>query len=345
MEKVALVPPKSPCLSLNHGQSFSRSKRLPQKSIGNNSTDDTDISVSSPEQKRNINGQISIIPLGRESSRSNRSDLDDENHYFTATQIIRSRAPIDFRKKVHGIYVLPVSPSLSSSSSSTTTNTDDHVRTGSSTMPIRSRRQLTSSLKRQQYGIKNQCFTDSPRTLNRTLPRSHGNTLRRTPAPSQPPPLPPIENQSNDIQQFSMDNKKVELRICNENIYGMTDNQSTTKKSAPPPVPSRTQKPLVLSIGFEDLRQANEQIGFRSMIDSTTHDDALDHSWPKPPESLTTSQISNCPQMLPTSISYDRLQHDHHTQSVGRCQTQTSMLHCFQLNEQFEHSMVNESDS
>lgn len=346
-----MVSPRSPGLSSKTTHPLSRHRQPLPDAITQHSTDDTEISSSSPEQARPHPTPISIIPIGRHSSRSRIDSrrghhptminpTDSDHHYFSPTQLTQSRTPLNFRKKVHGIYVLPVSPTLSSSSSSMTT-ADEKQNHGSNTMPIRSRRSINVS---RSQGIKNQSFDESPQPKGRTLPRLHGQTLKTLP-PSQPPPDPPFK------PSINLDPSRLELRFCKENIYGTTDDCLVNKSTAPP-VPCRAQKPTLLPIGFQEFTSRNEKIGFRSMVESSPNDDSSEHTWPKPPESMTTSQISGHvpaampPMPLSPSIPYDRLHHDHLIPTVIlRQHTMTNFIQFPLHTADGEHSMLTESDS
>ncbi|UJR23365.1 hypothetical protein I4U23_026375 [Adineta vaga] len=316
-EKLVLTPPRSPNFSSSVVNTDQRRRRQVPDTISQHLSDETELSSSSPEQWRDQRSDISIIPIIRQqypSTRHHQTEIDIDNinrNYFSSNYNESSRTPRSFRKKVHDIYVLPVSPSLSSLSSSTTTNTDDMVRIGSSTMPIRSRRYLQPNQNDSPHcGVKNACFTDSPQLKNRTLPRSHNGTLRRIPAPSQPPPLPPaVSLQFSNTQSSSI--------VLNPDTIGFRfDNheEKPVTKTAPPPVPSRSQKPTILPIGFEEIIKQSE---------SSPQDDHSEHTWPNPPESMTTSQISG-----PLSIPYDHL-------------IPTIIMHQYRPN---EHSILTQSD-
>lgn len=293
-------------------------------------------------------------------------DINDiDKHNFASIQSSRSRATGDFRKKVHGIYVLPVSPTLSSSSS--TTNTDEIIKSGSTTMPIRSLRHISSSVNVHNdsicRGIKNNSFADSPQPKDRTLPRSHGSTLRRVQPPSQPPPLPPAISQLhfNDVRSsmefnhekstfqhqsatLNLDHETIALRFNTQKIYGQME-ENHLKKAPPPPVPCRSQKPTIIPIGFEGLTTTThpDVIGFRVSVDSSPQEDYSEHQWPKPPESMTTSEISGPLHTLPASIPYDRLHHDHLTSSVLKVRDNTTNF--FQNHRFGEHTMLTESET
>jgi len=214
-----------------------------------------------------------------------------------------------FEKKIHDIYVLPVSPTLSSSSS--TTNTDEIIKNVSNTMPIRSRRHLSSFTNIHNNGIKNDSFADSPQPKTRTLPRSHAGALRRIQPPSQPPPLPPDYDKSPIQRQIST----VDL-----NPDTITLHLNQTKKPLPPPVPCRSQKLSLLPIGFEELTKQS---------DPSPQNDYSEHSWPNPPESMSTSQISG-----PLSIPYDHL--------IPIVINTTNLFHQYRHN---EHSILTESET
>ena len=324
-----MVSPRSPCLSSKTAQTLSRPRRTLPDAITQHSTDDTEISSSSPEPSRTHIAPISIRPVGRDSTRTQMVErTDPDNHYFSPHQM----TPREFRRKVHGIYVLPVSPTLSSSSSSLS-HADEKHHHSSRTMPNRSF---------ASRGVKNQSFDESPRPKGRTLPRSPHNGLKSIP-PSQPPPDPPLfVAQQRKASTIDLDASALEFRFCRENIYG-TAEDCLMKKSSAPPVPCRTQKPTVLPIGFEELKMHRENIAWRSTIESSPNDDSSEHVWPKPPESMTTSQISG---ILPSpSIPYDRLHHDHLIPTV--LLRQQMMTNCVQLPRHGpnEHSMFTESDS
>jgi len=339
-EKVALMPPKSPCLSSNVADTIQRQRhqilnRIPHHSSNDNET----LSSSSPEQSRNQH-----IPIVRQYSRSHfiptrqhhtKIDTDDiNNHHFTS-----SRTPIDFQKKIHDIYVLPVSPALSSSSS--TTNTDEIIKTSSNTMPIRSRRHLSSSANIHHdstyRGIKNDCFADSPQPKTRTLPRSYVSTLRRVQPPSQPPPSPPTISQLdvNDHNKSSFQHR-LSTEDLNPNKTAFRFNtieENQVKKTLPPPVPCRAQKPSVLPIGFEEIIKQSDKIGFRLMTESSPQNDYSEHAWPNPPDSMSTSQISG-----PLSIPYDHLM-------PTVIMHQNSTTNFFPQYRHNEHSMLTESET
>lgn len=358
-EKVALVPPKSPCATSSTANTIQRQRHPLPHTLPRHSSRADEISLSSPKKCRDHGSTVSTAPIGRQHVRPNctpshtlkryhQTDMDTDE----INQASRCRAPVDFRKRVHGIYILPVSPALSSSSS-TTTNTDETSRAGCSTMPIRSLRHLSSSTanfhKQSSYrGVKNDSFADSPQPKGRTLPRSHAGTLRRVQPPSQPPPLPPNVSQHhlNSVQSFtdgspcshhstSMDlyPDSIALRFNIQKIYG-TANEKDTKRPPPPPVPCRTQKPTVIPIGFE---------GLADMGESSPQDEYSEHLWPKPPESMSTSEISGPPQILPPSIPYDRLHHDH---LIPTGLTRHNSSTNFFQHHRFEgHTMLTESDT
>jgi hypothetical protein len=167
-------------------------------------------------------------------------------------------------------------------------------------MPIRSRRDISSSTNIHNnstfHGIKNDCFTDSPQPKNRTLPRSNAGTLRRVLPPSQPPPLPPtISSFQHQLLTMNFDSETMALHF-----HSIEENQM--KKPAPPPVPCRSQKPSRLPIGFEELVKQADQINIRFATESSPQNDYSEHTWPNPPESMSTSQLSG-----PLSIPYDHL--------------------------------------
>jgi hypothetical protein len=362
-EKVALVPPRSPCLTASTNHTIQRQQRPLPSTLPRPSCHDNKIvsscSSSSPEQTREHRSNTSIVPILRQHTRPTctsahtltrrqPTELDMEDSYFSSLKGSHSgHNSVDLRRKIHGIYVLPVSPALSSSSS-TTTNTDEIIKANSNTMPIRSLRHISSSINMHKqsmsHGIKNDCFADSPQPKDRTLPRSHAGTLRRLQAPAQPPPLPPmivhhhhhhqqqqqqqqhhphmndvqsIIDNHNDRTSFSFqtanidrDSDAIALRYSSHQIY-TTHDDNQMKKAPPPPVPCRSQKPMVLPIGFEGLTRTSETIGFRTMLELSPQDDSSEHAWPKPPDSMSTSEISGAPAGVPPSISYDRLQHEH----------------------------------
>ena len=346
------------------------------------SSSSTTSSSSHEESREKHASHISIVPIVHAPSRPgctskstlaqrHQIDTDPEDSYFPPMHTPHSRISNDFRKKVHGIYVLPVSPALSSSSSSATTNTDDMIKAGSSTMPIRSKRHIASNLnvnhESTSQGIKNDCFTDSPQPKDRTLPRSHAGTLRRLhQAPTQPPPLPPltshpsanalrsfIERQTDKISfehqhpQIDLDPDAIALRFSSQTIYGAhRDHQ--TPKVPPPPVPNRSQKPSVIPIGFEGLTATHsDRIGFRAMIESLPQDEYSEHAWPNPPESMITSDMTNPSPNPQSSISYDRLHHDHAISHISvRQNLTTSFFHHHRQQQHFpSHSMFSESET
>jgi hypothetical protein len=251
------------------------------------SSDDNETSTSSLEQSRDHRSKISIVSINRQHSRLYRhhteiesEDLND--HYFSPTQIANSRTSGDYRRKVHDVYVLPVSPTLSSSSS--TTNTDERIKAGSNTMPIRSGRYLSSLANSHDdftnRGIRNNCFAESPQPKHRTLPRSHAGTLQHIQPPLQPPPLPPtiaqIHFNNNDTSSFQhqstvVDSDAITLR------FNTIDKNQMKNAPQPPPVPCRSQKP-------------------------SPRDDYPEHAWPKPSGSMPTLEINEL-----SSIPYDHL--------------------------------------
>ncbi|CAF1307667.1 unnamed protein product [Rotaria sordida] len=382
-EKVTLVPPKSPCLTSTSNTIQRQRRQLPVNLSHHISDDNEKLSSSSfSDKSKDHHSNLSIIPIVRQHSRphftsiqqqqqqqhhhhhTNIDTKDIDKHNISSIQSLQSRIPIDFRKKIHGIYVLPVSPTLSSSSS--TTNTDEIMKNGSNTMPIRSLRYISSSINVHNdsicRGIKNNSFADSPQPKDRTLPRSHASTLRRIPPPSQPPPLPPtisqfhfnnvrssidINNDKSSFQHqsptkdFDHDNT-IDLGFNNQKIYGKLK-ENHLKKSSPPPVPCRSQKPTILPIGFEGLTTQPDSIGFRVAIESSPQDDYSEHTWPKPPEPMTTSEISVPPQILPSSIPYDRLHHDHLIPTV--LMRHNSTTNFFQQHRFGEHTMLTESET
>ncbi|CAF2315766.1 unnamed protein product [Rotaria sp. Silwood2] len=373
-EKVTLVPPKSPCLTTTTNTIQRQRRQLPVN-LSHHISDDNEKPVSFSDESKDHHSNISIIPIVRQHSRPNFTstqhhhtniDTKDINkNNFSSIQSSQSQVPVDFRKKIHGIYVLPVSPTLSSSSS--TTNTDEIIKNGSNTMPIRSLRHISSSINVHNdstcRGIKNNSFADSPQPKDRTLPRSHASTLRRIQPPAQPPPLPPTISQlhfNNVRSSININNDKslvqhqsatidldhdniIALRYNSQKIYGKFE-ENHLKKSLPPPVPCRSQKPTMLSIGFEGLTATTQpdSIGFRVAIESSPQDDYSEHTWPKPPESMTTSEIS-VPQILPPSIPYDRLHHDHLMPTV--LMRHNSTTNFFQHHRFGEHTILTESET
>ena len=338
------MPPTSPCLSSNAANTLSRQRHPPAEHVPHRSFDEN-------EPSRDRSSGISIVPMVRKPSQGHapsirRHPADDP--YFSATHSTRSRAPVDFQKKVRGVYVLPVSPALSSSSSSS--NTDEIMKSSSSTMPIRSRRQILSAAVEHAHhhpssyrGIKNDSFTASPQLKDRTLPRSHGSSLKRMPPPAQPPPLPPAsssldfdDTQSSFLYTSSsidVESDTIARRFSNQNPYAARMDHPMTR-AAPPPVPSRFHKSSLLPIGFEELSVQPDRIGFRVQQDLSPQDEYSEHAWPKPPESMATSQIGVPLPPVSHSISYDRLHHDH---------LMASATHCFR--QQMNHSMLTESDT
>lgn len=285
------MPPTSPTLS---SRVTNTSQRQHSKSNLHQS--------SSPEQCRDHSSSISVIPIKR-----HHAHFDTETHHYFSPNELRTSS--NLRKKMHDIYVLPISPALSSSSS--ITNADDMIKTNSNTMSIQSRRYLSSTHHTHQDdtfdGVKNDCFTDSPPIQNRTLPRLQTDTLRRTPAPSQPPPLPPIHDEKSSFP--------ITLRFRSVEPI-------PTTKSHPPPVPCRTQKPSNIPIDFEQRVDLS--------ADSSPTDDRSEHAWPNPPESMSTSQISR-----PASIPYDHL-------------TSHPIIHLHSNTRyfpEFQHSMLTESNT
>ncbi len=79
------------------------------------------------------------------------------------------------------------------------------------------------------------------------------------------------------------------------------------------------------------------------MVEASPQDDYSEHNWPKPPESMTTSEISGPPQPLPPSIPYDRLHHDHLMPTV--LMRQNSTTNFFQHHRFGEHTMLTESQT
>ncbi|CAF1343335.1 unnamed protein product [Adineta steineri] len=342
-EKLTLMPPRSPCISSSAVTTIQRHKRQIPDSISHNLSDDNEIlSSSSPEQSHGYQSDISIIPIIRPHTRSHltskhshRTKTDINNHNFASNnKITFSQVSNDFQKKVHDIYVLPVSPALSSTSSST--NIDELTKTGSNTMPIRSRRNLppTTNIHNESiyHGIKNACFTDSPQIKNRTLPWSHTSTLRHIQPPLEPPPLPPSipQVQFNDnIKSFAIDSNSDTIHLGFN-----TNEKNQIKKVIPPPVPCRSQKPSVSSIMSEESTKQSDKTDLQIIIDSSPQDDSSEHTWPKPPESMSTSEIIS----RPSSISYDHLIPTiiMHENSIG------NLFHQYRHN---EHSILTESET
>jgi hypothetical protein len=143
---------------------------------------------------------------------------------------------------------------------------------------------------------------------------------------------------------MDLDPDTIALRFNSQKIYGAIE-ENQLKKAPPPPVPCRAQKPTVLPIGFEALTTTTQPdvIGFRVMMESSPQEDYSEHTWPKPPESMTTSEISGPPQPLPPSIPYDRLHHDHLIPTV--LMRQNSTTNFFQHHRFGEHSMLTESQT
>lgn len=371
-EKVALVSPRSPCLT-SAANTIQRQRRPAGNTCARYPSDDNEKVSSSPptfrDEFKDPRAEISILPVVRQHARppftpthtltrAHHSVIDAdsvERHQFSSHHTPRSRAPVDFRKKVHGIYVLPVSPALSSSSS--TTNSDEMIKNSSSTMPIRSLRHISSTMNVDNdsfcRGIKNDCFADSPQPKDRTLPRSHAGTLRRVQPPTEPPPLPPSIDSLpfNELRScaqqpsnsMDLDADAIMLRLQSQKMYAMNE-AHPLKKTPPPPVPCRSQKPSMLPIGFEGLStRPNDVIGFRITMEPSPQDDCSEHMWPKPPESMTTSEISGPPQPLPPSIPYDRLHHDHLLPTV--LMRQNSATNFFQHHRFGEHTMLTESET
>ena len=292
------MSPSSLCLSSSVTNTIQRQRHNP---ISHHSSDDNETLSTSPGQSRDFHSSRSIVPIIR-----HRSEIESDesaNHYFSPTQIVSSRPSVEFRKKMHDIYILPVSPALSSSSS--TTNTEGIIKTGSNTMPNRSRRYVSSN-----RGIKNDCFTDSPQPKDRTLPRLHTGQLRYFQPPIEPPPLPPT------IAQIHF-NQKDKSSVVNPDAITLRintiDESKMKKTSQPPPVPCRSQKPLVLSIGSEGLTKQSSQ-------------NDSGHPWPNPPESISTS------------IPYDHLI----PTVIMRHNTTTNFPHQYRHN---EDSMLTESET
>lgn len=367
-EKVALMPPRSPCLT-SAANTIQRQRRELTGTLSRHPSDEHEKSATFSEELKDHRSNVSIV---RQQSRphftpthtltrQHHTDQIDHQHLPST----HSHPPQDFRRKVHGIYILPVSPALSSSSS--TTNTDEMIKNGANTMPIRSHRHLSSSINVHHdsvcRGFKNDSFADSPQPKDRTLPRSHGGTLRRVQPPAQPPPLPPTIAQLhfNDARSsmnsnheklsfqhqsatLDLDPDTIALRFQSQKIYG-TMEENSMKKVPPPPVPCRSQKPMVLPIGFESLTPTRhpDPIGFRMTSESSPQEDYSEHAWPKPPESMTTSEISGPPQPLPPSIPYDRLQHDHLIPTILMRQNSTTSF--FQHHRFGEHTMLTESET
>ncbi|CAF2025630.1 unnamed protein product [Rotaria magnacalcarata] len=311
-EKIALMPAKSPCSSSNVPIKIQRqTSKLPDRILYNLS-DENDTSLSSIEQSQDQQSAITIIPINRHHSRRHLTSprrhhkTDDVDHtkndYFSPTQISTSQISIDFRKRINGIYVLPVSPTLSSSSS--TINPDETKKFGSKTMPSRSGKIDSSSANIHHdfefSGIQNNSFTDSP--------KSNDRILRFIEPPTQPPPLPPIISQTNlcHNNKSSSSSKQhsaaVDLKLNINTLPLNTFEENKMKKTSAPPVACRTRKPLQLSIGLDELTNQSNENNFRLTLEPSPQDDCSERTWPQPPESLTTSIISR-----PSSISYDHL--------------------------------------
>lgn len=274
------------------------------------SSDDNDTSLSSLEQSRDHQSNLSNIPINRHRSqlhltslRSYRrnNDIDDVNKdYFSPNQRTSSGVSIDFKKRVHGIYVLPVSPTLSSSSSMT--NTDEIIKSGSNTMPNLSRKHLSSLAGihngSTHCGIQNDCFTESPKAKDRIL--------RYIQPPSQPPPLPPTIPQvpCNNVEKliFQYHSTLSDANIDAVALHFKSMDENPKQKKLPPPVPSRSQKPSLLAIDLEELANQSDTLTYRFKEESSPQDDFSEHTWPKPPESMSASGISVHP-----SIPYDHL--------------------------------------
>ncbi|CAF0797801.1 unnamed protein product [Adineta ricciae] len=276
-EKLVSTPPRSPnCSSSQHRRCQT------SDTISHHLSDETEVSSCSAGRSRDHCSDISSIPIIRHRTEF---EIDNEKkHQFPSKYIDASRTHRDYPRKIHDIYVLPVSPSLSSSSS--TAHTDDTIRTGSNTMPIRFQRHSPRNQSDSPYcGVKNVGFADSPQLKTRTLPRSHYGTLQQISAPPQPPPLPPpLANLSSSIV---LDPDTIDFRFHRSEEKPVT-------QLAPPPIPSRSQKPTILSIQFDEIEQQQSE--------TSPQDDLSEHTWPNPPESLTTSQISGA-----LFIPYDHL--------------------------------------
>ncbi|CAF0814155.1 unnamed protein product [Rotaria sordida] len=339
-EKMALMPPKSPCLSSNISNRNQRQKCQIVNPISHNSSDDNETSLSSIEQSRDNQSNISIMPINHHHSRSylttprrhrTKKDIDHINNVsFSPTQISSSHVSVDFRKKVHDIYVLPVSPALSSLSSSTTTNTDEIIKIGSKTMPSRFRRHLSSSKNIDHdstyCGIQNNCFADSPKPKDRIL--------RYIQPPSQPPPLPPMHfNNNGKLSSLEHHSTITDLNLNSITIHFNTNEENQIKKSSPPPVPYRLRKPSQLPIGLEESKNQSDQTSIQFITELSPQDDCLGHTWPKPPESMSTSEISE-----PSSISYDHL-------IPTIIMQQNSTKNIFHRYQHDEHSILTESET
>ena len=373
-----MVSPRSPCLK-NTSNTISRQRHQVPTTLSHYPSNDNEKPSSFVEESRDHCSNISIMPIVHQHSRSHftpthtltrqhrpDADVDDVGtRNASLVQTSCSRIPVDLRKKIHGIYVLPVSPALSSSSS--TTNTDEAIKSGSNTMPIRFLRHVSSSINVHNdsacRGVKNDSYADSPLPKDRTLPRSHAGTLRRIQPPSQPPPLPPImsqidtndarpsvdcNNDKSSIQHHSattnLNPDTINLRLNNQQVCSKIQ-ENQLKKASPPPVPCRSQKPIILPIGFERLTTTvqPDDIGFRVAVELSPQDDYSEHIWPKPPESMTTSEISGAPQPLAPSIPYDRLHHDHLIPTV--LMRHDGATNYFEHHRFGEHRLLTESET
>lgn len=224
-EKIALMPTRSSTIRMK----IPNQKVPLDDRIQHNISIENDTTLSSLELSHDQQQSIlSTIPINRHHSQSfvtslqlhHDEDSNDHinNEYFLPTQLSLSQISVDLRKKVKGIYVLPVSPALSSSSS--IRNMDDIKNYDLKTMSHKSR---------ICFGIENKCFTDSPKSKDREL--------RFIQPPAQPPPLPPM------VSQINLSNKD----------QSSLQQHSTLSRMNAPPVAFRTRKPLPTSIGLEAL--------------------------------------------------------------------------------------------
>ena len=317
-EKVALVSPRSPGLSSSIPNTIQRQTRRPSGQIQHNSSDDNEISLFSPRQLRSCQFNISSIPINRHQSLScltstrlghTKKNIENINNgYFSPSQIVSSSNSVDFRPIFHGIYVLPVSPALSTSS--TTTNTEETVQTGSYVMPILSRKDSSSSTNIQKnsvsYGVQNESFTDSPKPKDRILSRSRASTVYHIQPFPQLPPLPPTISQlhviNKDKSSFQQHSTETVWKPNAISPNCSTTNENEMKKASLPPVPCRLQKPSIVPPELNGFTDEVYEISFPLVAESSPQDNCFDNTWPKPPESVTTSEISG-----PLSIPYDHL--------------------------------------
>ncbi|CAF0777402.1 unnamed protein product [Didymodactylos carnosus] len=380
-EKVALMPPTS---TLPHEQ---RSHTLKNTS----NSDET------PATKRHRQMSSPVIP-NKKHQRFHHSGPQDDHIDSLPSHLIsndirlpdsdrhvrslsRSRAPYDLRKKINGVYVLPVSPALSSASSSSGKTADSKL--SSNETPIRPLRNADISTvdDGERMAFNNKGYGDSPQPKDRTLNRSQlrvttpNTTLRRTnnglpPPPSQPPPSPPIhfsnnirrsDDMLNKCATMGLDTNNFNMRFCQQSNYGTIRENSNNKH--PPPVPSRSQKPMN-AIGFEGIvmRQSDDYeaaIGFRrELIDQ--QENYLEHRypdqlpatsshWPVPPETnhdMSIIRHSQSTNPLPTGQTYNHLNLLPHVQVRNQVVQQHHRRRT--VNEVFRHedqTMLTESDT